>query len=374
MRGNSETKKAGEEAMIFLFRLILGLLVVVIVTTICGLGYRTYLQTETQSNTKITTPNGIESLEIASLNGSKQWIYLRGHDQNNPVLLFLHGGPGAPEMAIARRFGLELEKHFTVVHWDQRASGKSRREPFSEGDLSMQTYLDDTLALVMLLRKRFNQDKIYLLGHSWGTILGTLTAREHPAFFHAYIGMGQLVNLAENEHLSLEYVIKRAREENNAEALAELLPLTPPYTEDPSELSVLRKWLYHYDGGLRGVTVVELFGLMLRSPEYSILDTLALALGFDAVSSQMWPEMGKIDFTVQATKLEVPVYFFTGRYDYNTPFVLTERYFDLLDAPQKEIIWFEESAHFMNVSDPDRFQHMLINKVLPETFPTVARQ
>jgi pimeloyl-ACP methyl ester carboxylesterase len=137
---------------------------------------------------------------------------------------------------------------------------------------------------------------------------------------------------------------------------------------------VQRKWLYHYDGGLRGVTVVELFGLMLRSPEYSILDTLALALGFDAVSSQMWPEMGKIDFTVQATKLEVPVYFFTGRYDYNTPFVLTERYFDLLDAPQKEIIWFEESAHFMNVSDPDRFQHMLINKVLPETFPTVARQ
>ena len=138
--------------MIFLFRLILGLLVVVVVTTFCGLGYRIYLQADTQSSTKITTPNGIESLEIASLNESKQWIYLRGHDQNNPVLLFLHGGPGAPEMAIARQFGLELEKHFTVVHWDQRASGKSRREPFSEGDLSMQTYLDDTLSATNLYK------------------------------------------------------------------------------------------------------------------------------------------------------------------------------------------------------------------------------
>jgi pimeloyl-ACP methyl ester carboxylesterase len=332
-----------------------------------GLGYRAYEQSQLATATTINSPGGIESLELVTLNGSKQWIYLRGHDQDNPVLLFLHGGPGSPELPIARVFGLEIEKHFTVVHWDQRASGKSRRESFREQDLTIQTYLDDTLVLVNLLRDRFDQDKIYLLGHSWGTVLGTMTVRDHPELFHAYIGMGQVVNMVENERLSLDFVIKKALEENNEQALQALVSLNPPYDDDPSELAIQRRWLYYYGGGMRGSTFGQMAAHFLWSPEYTLLDILVMFDGMVSVWTQMWPELGKIDFLTQATKLDVPAYFFTGRYDYNTPFQLVEQYVELLDAPHKEIVWFEESSHFMNVTDPDHYQDMLINKVLAET-------
>ena len=348
------------------------LLTVLVFAVLIGgacLGYRAYEQSQLASATIIDSPDGIESLELVNLNGSKQWIYLRGHDQANPVLLFLHGGPGSPELPIARVFGLEIEKHFTVVHWDQRASGKSRRESSNDEDLTIQTYLGDTLALVNLLRDRFGQDKIYLLGHSWGTVLGTATVRDHPELFHAYIGMGQVVNMVENERLSLDFVIEKALEEKNEEALQALVSLNPPYDDDPSELTTQRRWLYYYGGGMRGSTFGELAAHFLFSPEYSLLDIMAMFDGMVSVSTQMWPELSSVDFLTQATKLDVPVYFFTGRYDYNTPFQLVEQYIELLEAPHKEIVWFEESSHFMNVTDPDHFQDMLINKVLAETRP-----
>lgn len=343
------------------------LLVIVVIAVGSGLGFRSWKQSEIRSATRIDTPNGIESLELVTLNGSKQWIYLRGHDKANPVLLFLHGGPGTPEMALARQFGLEVEKHFTVVHWDQRGSGKSRGEGFAEADLTIQTFLDDTLALVNLLRQRFDDDKIYLVGHSWGTVLGTLTVRDHAELFHAYVGMGQVVNMVENERVSLDFALEAARADGNVEAVAQLESLNPPYSADPSELFVQRKWLHRYGGGMRGLTQGQLLYYVLTSPEYSLRDGIALGVGSMALAKHMWPEMSGIDFFTQATSLEVPVYFFTGRYDYNTPFELTQQYFDVLDAPYKEMVWFENSSHFMNVSDPDHYQDMLINTVLAET-------
>jgi pimeloyl-ACP methyl ester carboxylesterase len=348
-------------AIRFIFITIFGLAVLLIAVSV---GYRAFLQSSLESRTKIESSNGIESLEKISLNGSEQWIYIRGHNQDNPVLLFLHGGPGAPELPAARVFGLEIEKHFTVVHWDQRASGKSHREVFEEEDLSLETYLKDTLTLVNALRERFSKDKIFLIGHSWGTVLGTLTVRDHPELFHAYIGMGQVVNMVENEHLSLEFTIDKAREDKNEEALTALLTLNPPYADDTDELNIQRQWLYYYGGGMRGTTYPELAGHFLSSPEYSWLDLVAMFKGMLKVANHMWPELSQVDFFTSAVKLDVPVYFFTGRYDYNTPFALVEEYVELLEAPHKEIVWFEESSHFMNVSDPDHFQDMLISKVL----------
>jgi pimeloyl-ACP methyl ester carboxylesterase len=356
MPGNNVLRAIG-----FIFIIIFALVALFIAG---GIGYRTFLQSSLQSQTKIETSDGIESLEKITLNGSDQWIYLRGHDQKNPVLLFLHGGPGSPELPVARVFGLEIEKHFTVVHWDQRASGKSNREIFEEEDLSIDTYLTDTLALVNILRERFSKDKIFLIGHSWGTVLGTLTVRDHPELFHAYVGMGQVVNMAENERLSLEFVINEARKDRNEEALTALLPLNPPYAEDTNELSVQRQWLYYYGGGMRGTTFPQLAGHFFSSPEYSLLDLLAMFKGMMMVANHMWPELSQIDFFTTAVKLDIPVYYFTGRHDYNTPFALVEEYVERLDAPHKEIVWFEESSHFMNVSDPGHFQDMLINKVL----------
>lgn len=346
--------------------LLSGLLVLAFVLVGGSLGYRSYKQAQIRAAIHIEAPNGIESLELVSLGGLEQWVKLRGHDVDNPVLLFLHGGPGMPEMAVSHLFDLELEKHFTVVHWDQRAAGKTRRQGFDEADLRVPVFVDDALALVNHLRARFDKDKIYLVGHSWGTMIGTLAVRDHPELFHAYVGVGQLTNLTDNEVVGLEYVRRRAREEGNDAALAELEGLSPPYTDDMDEMSIQRKWLYIYGGGLRGMGFDELALAYLTSPDYSLLDLVAMLKSLSA-AKVMWPEMATYDFLTDALEFEVPVYFFAGRHDYNTPSELAEKYLEMLDAPHKEMVWFENSAHLMNASDPDHYQDMLINKVLKDT-------
>ena len=334
-----------------------------------GLGYRTLQQRSIQPAIRIDSPEGVQSLEQVELGGINQWIKIRGHNRQNPILLFLHGGPGMTELPVSHLFDTELEQHFTVVHWDQRASGKTRREGFIEAELTIPVFLQDTLELVNHLRARFNKDKIYLVGHSWGSMLGTLMVRDHPELFHAYVGMGQLVNLTDNEKVSLEYVRQQAKEDGNEEVIAQIKEFVPPYTEDPKQLGIQRQWLYYYGGGYRGITPAMLLKAYLTSPDYSVLDLLALTAGAASVATHMWPEMAGYDFRIDAIKLEVPVYFFTGRHDYNTPWELTVQYYEILDAPHKEIVWFENSAHFMNVSDPRHYQDMLINKVLkkPQT-------
>lgn len=349
--------------------LLAGVIALALVGVAGALIWRGQLQEEVRLATQITTPDGIDTLETVTLGGTQQWIHLRGHDRANPVLLFLHGGPGSPEMAAGRAFGLEVEEHFTVVHWDQRASGKSRREKYDDASLTLAQYLSDTLELINHLRARFDQDKIYLVGHSWGSGLGVLAARDHPELLHAYVGIGQIVNMVENEHLSWEFTMEMARQEGNDEALRELEGLKPPYTGNMKELFIQRKWLTHFGGAFYGITMDELGEIMWASPEYSVLDLVAFYRGSMDVPKKMWSEVGAIDFFTQAPKLDVPVYFFTGRHDYNAPFELAERYYETLEAPHKEMVWFENSGHFPNLAEADRYQTMLIEKVLAETLP-----
>ena len=173
--------------------LLIVMLALVLFLSATGLGYRALQQRNIRAETQIDAPEGIQSLERVELGGIDQWIKIRGHDRSNPILLFLHGGPGITELPVSHLFDTELEKHFTVVHWDQRASGKTRGEGFDEADLTIPTYLYDTLELVNYLTARFDKEKIYLVGHSWGSMLGTLMVRDHPELFHAYVGMGSKI-------------------------------------------------------------------------------------------------------------------------------------------------------------------------------------
>jgi pimeloyl-ACP methyl ester carboxylesterase len=345
-------------------RPLVWLLVLILVSAGTGLGYRVWKQLGIRTATAINIDTGIESLEQIELNGSVQWIYIRGLDKANPILLNLHGGPGVTEMWAARSFGLEAEKHFTVVHWDQRGAGKSASEDYDLEDLTVDTYVNDTFALVNYLRVRFDQDKIYLVGHSWGTIPGLLVVRNHPELFHAYIGASQVVNLFEMETIGLRFARQQAETDSNFEALAAMEDISPPYLEDNlNDLGTQRRWLAYYGGSLRNVSIADGLHTLLTSPEYSLADIIAF-FGMGTSAGHVWPQLANLDFFTQVPELEVPVYFFTGRYDYQTPFELTERYFDVLKAPHKELIWFESSAHIMKMSDPDHYQNMLIEKVL----------
>ncbi len=343
---------------------VLAVLMIGVVGSLGALAYRAWCQAQTSAATRIDTPNGIETLEEVALNDSKQWLYIRGQDRNNPVLLFLHGGPGMTEMPVARLFGLELEKYYTVVHWDQRAAGKSRVSEPDVSGLTIELYLEDTLSLVNLLRERFDQKKIYLIGHSWGSILGVLTVRDHPELFHAYIGMGQTISIKAGEQHAYDFVMSRALEENNEEALNELKHIRPPYDADFSELFIHRKWLNWYGGAISDDVDREALVAYLTSPEYTLLDAINMeSRGFE-ITEHLWPEMTQIDFLRQAPKLDVPVFFFVGRNDHQTPQVLVEAYFDVLQAPMKKLFWFENSAHAPNFAEPELFQALLINEVL----------
>jgi pimeloyl-ACP methyl ester carboxylesterase len=348
-------------------RILIIIVVVAIALTATAIVYGRIAEWRLAAATRIETPNGIESLETVELGGVEQTIYLRGHDRNNPVMLFLHGGPGVPEMPLARDFGLQLEEHFVVVHWDQRGAGNSCISDVPDESLNLEQYLLDTVELVNLLRSRFGVEKLYLVGHSWGSILGVMIAERHPELFYAYVGMGQVVNMDRGEEISYRFVLDRAKAEGNEEALEELATIHPPYATT-QELLTQRAWLSHYHGDIyEGGGTSELVRGVLFSPEYPIGKKLSFyGCAINSVD-QAWGDLQDFDFIRDVPRLDVPVYFFAGRHDYNTPFELVEEFSSTLEAPHNEIVWFENSAHSPNLEESDLYQDILINKVLPET-------
>ena len=349
----------------FLLKPLVYGLFLVLVLLLFGLAFRSYTQVQIARSTAITAAEGIESLEQVEIRGDMQWLYLRGHDTGNPVLLYLHGGPGMTELPIARAFGLELERHFTVVHWDQRGSGKSRTRALNEAELTIDSYLQDVVALTNHLRERFGKSKIYLVGHSWGSLLGVLSVRDYPQLYHAYVGVGQIANMADNERISLEYVREEANKRGNTRAQEQLADVDPTqYATDFAQMLVQRKWLYLYGGGFRGISIPELLWLYIASPEYSLGDLYRLLLGSNALPPAVWPEVMAVDLVRDAAQFEVPVFFLAGGYDYNTPAELAQSYMQALVAPHKEFIEFPESSHFLNVTASARYQAVLIEKLL----------
>ena len=353
-----------------LTRFGLGLAATAVILVVAVLLFRFVGQQWIAAQTRIQTTLGVESLERVTLGDIPQWILVRGWDRRNPILLFLHGGPGFSETAVARRFGARLEKDFTVVHWDQRGAGKSYRFSEDRSSWTIQDYVDDTHALIELLLRRFGKERLFLVGHSWGTVLGLRTARDHPELLHAFVGIGQVVNWREQEEISYRWVVERARSTGNTRAQEELATIRPPY-EHPSEMWIERKWLAQFGGDFydgRGMRGYVLSGAL--SPHYSVLDGLRFAQGLGAPLEMWLNEIREIDFFRTIPRVEVPVYFFAGRHDYNTAFEVVERYAEALEAPRKEIIWFERSAHSPNLEEPDRFQEEMISRVLAETLAT----
>ena len=316
----------------------------------------------------IETPDGIQSLETVLLGGVEQSIYLRSLDASNPVLLFLHGGPGMSEMVPVRHYNRELEEHFVVVTWDQRGAGKSFSPDIPEETMTLGQIVEDTLELTRMLRERFNVDRIYLVGHSWGSIVGVHAADRYPDFYHAYVGVGQAVDFVEAEKISYQFTLDRARALGNEKAVRELQDIgSPPYpVENFAEfIGVQRKWLFRFGGEVYGETnnlryVAGILGMHLVAPEYSIGDTVNLVRGNQWSGHLLLDDLHATNLPDQVPTLDVPTYFFVGRHDYVTVFEKVESYYEVLGAPHSELVWFEESAHSPNFEEPDRFAREML--------------
>jgi pimeloyl-ACP methyl ester carboxylesterase len=323
-------------------------------------------------------PTSIASLERVMLGGADQGMLIRGRSISNPVLLYLHGGPGTSELGMVRRHNMPmLEQHFTVVVWDQRGAGLSyaAREP--ESGMTVEQLIADTHELTQLLCQRFRQSKIYLVGHSWGSALGVLTVLRYPDLYHAYVGVGQVVDMREGERISYAWTLAQAGSAGDRSSVAKLKAIgAPPYLKNfRTKLMAQRRILGKYGGEVFGTPNGGTFTLLsgvLRAREYSWPDRINVFRGIFASMRLMWPQILEINLMVQASALKVPVYFLEGRHDYEAPALLAERYFDALKAPQKTLIWFERSAHFVNTEEADAFNRFFIDRLLPETYRSAA--
>jgi pimeloyl-ACP methyl ester carboxylesterase/flagellar biosynthesis protein FliQ len=302
--------------------------------------------------------NSIAELTQLELNGRKQWISVRGRDRNAPVLLFLAGGPGGTQMAAVRHELEELEKHFVVVNWDQPGSGKSYYAERTK-NITVETYIKDGYALTEYLKKRFSQEKIYLLGESWGSALGIFLVDMFPDSYHALIGTGQMIDFAETERLDYAKALEIALLKNDAGLIKRLEENGEPpyYGKDVTWKSAV--YLNYLSAYMAGNPEIDNPGYNtlrdIASPEYGLLDKINFFRGIVNTFNHVYQQLYDIDMRVDYVKLDVPVYFFLGRHDVNAPTELVEDYYRIFDAPDKKIVWFEHSGHSPWINEPEKF-------------------
>lgn len=312
-----------------------------------------------------TVNKKIESIdysEMISVGGIDQYIQITGDDINNPIILFLHGGPGFAQSSFANQYQNKLIEHFVVVNWDQRGAGKSYTDDIAKDTMHIVQFISDTDGVVSYLLEKFNREKIYLVGHSWGSILGLMTVKRHPEKFYAYIGIGQVINSTKGEEISYEFILDEAKNSNNTKALNEIMDIGYPPYNNMKNLSIERKWVTNFGGSFRNVNVYKALEESLDKDDY-----IGHQKGTAFSVSNLLPEIMKIDFFESIKEIKVPAYFCMGRYDYHTPSQMVEEYIKVLKAPKKELVWFEESAHNPNFEESDKFADILV-KIKNETY------
>lgn len=308
----------------------------------------------------------LDSKEKVTLGGLPQRIHIRTNDETKPVLLFLHGGPGVCNRHTIMTDHTDLLDTFTMVCWDQRGSGGSYRGAARE-TLTIERLTDDAAELVAWLCARFHKDKIFVIGGSWGSELGTWLACRYPEHLAAFVGFGQVVNGEQNEALSYAFALGEAEKAGDQKSIEALRRVGPPvmgvYKGGFDGMMTQRNVMMKYGGYSRSEkkrSYLQSFVIpVLRSGEYSLGDLIGLVRGYRYVLDAMWPEVGRTDFEATCTKFEVPILIFDGVHDRNTPAALVEPWFEKIEAPQKELIWFTESGHNPMGDEPEKFKRLL---------------
>ena len=319
---------------------------------------------------RIHTPEGIEALEPVEVNGTTQWISIRGLHRDNPILLVLHGGPGSPVMGMSWAYQKPWEDFFTVVNWDRRGVGKS----FVAADsarlgptMTLSQLVDDAEVVVRHVLERLGQDKLVIMGYSYGTAIAPLLVERRPEWFHGYVGLGQSSG-ADNEPELYRSLMERVRAAGDTTAIRELealQPYPPPEGEPPLEaLLAIREWARIYDGGWYGKETFDLYYVLPDwGPEYSEAEAAGVLPAMSWAGSHIIDGGGARHRLVEA--FEVPVVILQGRYDLHTPYSGARSYFDRISAPYKRFVTFDRSSHMIMFEEPGRFLMALVDEVLP---------
>ncbi|WP_442678110.1 alpha/beta fold hydrolase [Sphingomonas sp. ASY06-1R] len=321
---------------------------------------------------EIVSPNGLQAIETIPIGGIAQVVSIRSQDLRNPVILYLHGGPGFVEMPLDWWWNRGWDEYFTVVQWDQRNAGKTYSASGANpvATLTPERYQRDTEEVVQWALKRFGKRRIFVIGHSWGSLLGLRLAAQHPEWLHAYIGMGQAVNGPDSERRGWAWTMARAQADHNVEAVRELQAIAP-YAAGTTPVPVpailtQRKWLGHYGGAAwrrPGGGAFEAAAITL-APEYSDADVRNAFKGQPAVTNAMLPQILATDLST-IRRLDVPLILLLGRHDINVSSEVAAEWFDRVKAPSKQLVWFERSGHHITSEEPGKLLTTLVRYARP---------
>jgi len=312
----------------------------------------------------VVMANSLSEKIFIKVNGTTQGMFIKSKNIDNPVLLFLHGGPGMPEYFLTQQYPTGLENDFTVVWWDRRGAGLSYSPDIPRESLTIEQSILDTITVTNYLRNRFKKDKIYLLGHSGGSFIGIQVVKQAPDLYYAYLGMGQMTYQVKSEKLAYEYMLQKYKEIGDSRMVGIL-------EQNPVTLSVplprgyekIRDEAMHRlgIGSTRDMDSV-ITGIFLPSwkfPEYTLREKINLWKGKFFSHSVMWNEMIATDLTKQFTEFDLPIYFLEGKYDYTCSYDLASEYFSHISAPIKRFYTFENSAHSPIFEEPQRMYEVL---------------
>jgi pimeloyl-ACP methyl ester carboxylesterase len=348
---------------------ILVLFGAIVLLIAAGLGWRGIRQHRVAQAMLIPAANGIDERRFVQIGGVQQWIAIRGQNRDNPAILILHGGPGAADSPLERLF-LAWERDFTVVQWDQRGAGKSYSP--TKATASIDLMVQDALEVSEYVRSRLHRNKIILLGHSWGSVLGVLLVRAHPDLFDAWVGTGQIMNMQKGEVEAYARVLAKVRSRGDKKAVDALEKSGPPPYRSISQMGLERRWAMQYESGLdykfpTGPRL--LLAELLTAPDYSLKDVVNYVRGVidgDAFFGEALDgPMMRMDLPALGTTFSIPFFVVQGVEDDITPAVLAQTYFDQVRAPRKSMLLIPDAGHMALMTRPDTFLKFLLANVRP---------
>lgn len=327
--------------------------------------FLSFLKTRNATQYAITSTHGIDDGHYVSIGGIYQWISIRGWDRRNPVLLFLHGGPGDPTYPWSFMYFASWEKHFTIVQWDQRGAGRTLQKN-GLGIASTITFdrmVRDGIELSQYLCEKLSTRKIVILGHSFGSVLGILMARMKPEMFYAYVGTGHVANTARSYAVNYGGLLQKAEALGNQQAVDELRKVGPPPYSSGNGYRMQWKWSTIFEGADK--FLAGNIGRTLVAPGGTIQDVNNDADGMLLSADKLVPQSAAYQPQDLSLAFSIPIMVIQGAEDFTTATSLAQAYVNSITAPYKAFVTIPNGGHFAVFIHSDEFLASLLNLVQP---------
>ena len=334
--------------------MIVAILLIFLVITVCSILPPSLGKTKQFADESGNIIQGSISEKIfIDVNGTSLGMFIMAKNRNKPVLLFLGGGPAIPEYLLEIDNPSGLENEFVVCYPSYRGTSLSYNRNTAIESMTVEQYIDDVVEITNYLRNRFGQEKIFLIGHSFGTYVAINTVYRHPELYHAYIAMAQITNQNESEILAHNYMYEQYRALGNARMIKRFKEWPMVTSEDVRRYcttSSLRDTAMHDLGfgttrTMRSV-ISGIFFPSLRHTVYTPAERINIWRG--RAFAQTTPvAVSHLSFNAfsEIPEINTPVYFFAGVYDYTCCYSLQKEYFEQIQAPLKAFYTFHNSAH-----------------------------